>query len=51
MSDALARLIEAEVLAVEDDEVEEIDPEWDAYLSDLDYWGVECETCGGDCRL
>ena len=54
VTDATARLIEAEVLALEDDApADEFDEEWDAYLSDYDYWAdaVECDVCGGECVL
>jgi len=48
VSDRLARLIEAEVLAVEFDYEDEV--EFDYELDDS-FWGVECPTCGGECRL
>jgi len=52
MTDATARLIEAEVLALEDDAPAEDEWEWESD-ADYDYWAdaVECETCGGPCVL
>jgi len=50
MSDKLARLIEAEVLAVEDDYIPAFDDAWDDL--ELSYWDdIECGTCGGRCVL